>query len=82
MVRCLPYCTHSIYSCVCVDFALLNELIMFDVGETRATLSINITDDELVEPQESYIITLKSNEMTVSGEVVLTIIDDDSKYYV
>ena len=60
--------------------------ITFPAGQTNATLNIPISDDEILEINENFMLTLNSSSVPRgithddAGEVTVTIVDDDRKY--
>ena len=58
---------------------------MFRAGETRVPFNIPITDDDILEGNENFLLTIESSSLpsgvTVGnpGQATVTIVDDDRK---
>ncbi len=63
-----------------VDYTLIEGSIVFNSGETKKPITLDIVDDALVETNETIVITLSSPVNAVLGNIIshtYTIIDND-----
>ncbi len=63
------------------DFGSVSGTLTFAPGESSATVSVDIVDDETYEPDETFVARLSSpvNAVVVTGEATGTILDDDEE---
>ena len=69
-----------------VDYSSGPYIIQFNVGMTRASFSIPISDDNILEDNELF--DLNVNELSLPedvdvgsiGQAIVSIVDDESKY--
>ena len=60
--------------------------VTFPVGETNATFNIPINDDDIVEGDENFTLTINSSSLPdnvtrgTTGEATVTIVNDDCKW--
>jgi hypothetical protein len=61
------------------DYAARGATLIFLAGETAKTVSVPLVNDDLVEPDETFTVTLSSvvNASLADGQGVGTIVDDD-----
>lgn len=60
------------------DFSAANGTVLIPAGATSASVSVSIIDDTVVEPSETFTITISSADATVTdSEATVTIIDND-----
>ena len=75
----------TIGSAESADFGVITEKdITFDPGENSKTVEIQISNDGIVENDESFTVSLETTHPRVQfnrREASVKIIDDDSKYY-
>ena len=63
------------------DYGSVSGTLTFAPGESSATVSVDIVDDEMYEPDETFVARLSSpvNAVIASGEATGTILDDDEE---
>ena len=63
------------------DFGSVSGTLTFAPGESSATVSVDIVDDEMHEPDETFVARLSSpvNAVIATGEATGTILDDDEE---
>ena len=63
------------------DYGSVSERLTFAPGESSATVSVDLVDDEMYEPDETFVARLSSpvNAVIVTGEATGTILDNDEQ---
>ena len=63
------------------DYGSVSGTLTFAPGESSATVSVDIVDDEMYEPDETFVARLSSpiNAVIATGEATGTILDDDEE---
>ena len=63
------------------DYGSVSGTLTFAPGESSATVSVDIVDDEMYEPDETFVARLSSpiNAVIAAGEATGTILDDDEE---
>ena len=71
------------YSVAAVDMTLVNTSIAIPPGVSEACLQLAAVDDEIVEGDETFTLTVEATDPsdTVNGNVPITISDNDGTYY-
>ena len=62
------------------DYTAITMSVTFEAGSTRATVNVQITDDNVVESEEDFTVVLSSSESNVMiGEYTATVsvLDND-----
>ena len=68
-----------------VDYVSGPYTVTFPAGQTRATFNVPITDDNISEGNENFILTINSSSLPTGvtvgdpGQATVTIVDDDGK---
>ena len=59
------------------DYTSVTELLTFNSSTTRNSVSIPIINDNVLEPEENFAVTIFESVMTSIDLAIVTIIDDD-----
>ena len=71
-----------------MDFASGTYEVTFTAGTTEASFNVSLTDDNIFERNEKFMITVDPsslpNNVTVGDpdQVIVTIVDNDGKYFI
>jgi hypothetical protein len=64
------------------DYVSVNEILIFDPGrESVECLNVTISDDEIFEASESFVLSLDVEHEVVTVNATVYILDDESKTY-
>ena len=61
------------------DFTAETVDVVFGDGETSATLTISVVDDDLSEPPEIFVALIEGNDATGNCSLAVTIADNDGE---
>ena len=82
-VATVDYATADVTAEAGKDYTAASGTLTFSPGETTKMISVSITDDPLVEPYETFTVTLSSPSNTTLADAMATgtVTNDDTKIY-
>ncbi len=67
------------------DYELANTVVVFRSGDSQVCVNLMLLDDEIVENNETFILTLLSNDQAIlfgnSGSTEITILEDNDSMF-
>ena len=63
------------------DYTAITMSVTFEAGSTRATVNVQITDDNVVESEEDFTAVLSSSESIGGNTATVSVLDNDGSLH-